>query len=75
MTIDASSEIVVVVYNMSQEGIKILKNDSSMTLSMVWWLEQINFQPEKRVRLVYLSYGGLVDLVVTETLICYVRKD
>ena len=56
MTIDASSEIVVVVDNMTQEGIKILKNDSSMTLSMVWWLEQINFQPEKRVRLVYLSY-------------------
>lgn len=75
MTIDASSEIVVVVDNMTQEGIKILKNDSSMTLSMVWWLVQINFQPEKRVRLIYLSYGGLVDLVVTETLICYVRKD
>ena len=75
MTIDASSEIVVVVDNMTQEGIKILKNDSSMTLSMVWWLEQINKQKKKRVRLVYLSYGGLVDLVVTETLICYVRKD
>lgn len=35
MTIDASSEIIVVVDNMTQEGIKILKNDSSMTLSMV----------------------------------------
>ena len=35
MTIDASSEIVVVVDNMTQEFIKILKNDSSMTLSMV----------------------------------------